>query len=132
MKESLAFFKVKTPLLILYLFFLSLLFISLQGRTYNPNTRVSDAWMESNRLLTRTLDRYIRHASSVCGKHNVRATATDTTELNTDQGHIPSPRIGMKTNPAGNRIRAAELEGRDSSDHATVTEIYLFKCLFLC
>ena len=39
-------------------------------------------------------------------------------------GHTPNPRIGIKIpDPAGNRTRAAGLEGRDSTDHAMATDI---------
>ena len=40
--------------------------------------------------------------------------------------HTPNPRIGIKIpDPAGNRTRAAGLEGRDSTDHATATDILM-------
>ena len=56
----------------------------------------------------------------MCGQHNVRASAEDNTGRNTDKGHTPNPRTEIKTSdPAGNRTRAARLEGRDSTDHAT-------------
>ena len=56
----------------------------------------------------------------MCGQHNVRASARDSTGQNTDKGYTPNPRIGIKIpEPAGNRTRAAGLEGRDSTDHAT-------------
>ena len=59
----------------------------------------------------------------MCGQHNVRASANDSTGQNTDKGHTPNPRIEIKIpDPAGNRTRAAGLEGRDSSDHATATD----------
>ena len=39
------------------------------------------------------------------------------------KGHTPNPRTEIKiSDPAGNRIRAAGLEGRDSTDHATATD----------
>ena len=41
----------------------------------------------------------------MCGHHNVRATAEDNTGQNTDKGHTPSPRIGIKIpDPAGGGI----------------------------
>ena len=59
----------------------------------------------------------------MCGQHNVRASTGDSTGQNTDKGHTPNPRIGIKIpDPARNRTRAARLEGRDSTDHATVTD----------
>ena len=55
----------------------------------------------------------------MCGQHNVRASAGDSTGQNTDIGHTPNLRIGTKIpNPAGNQTRAAVLEGRDSTNHA--------------
>ena len=55
--------------------------------------------------------------------HNVRASAEDNTGQNTDKGHTPNPRTKIKIpDPAGNRTRAAVLEGRDSTDHATATD----------
>ena len=58
------------------------------------------------------------------GHHNVKTSAGDSTEQNTDKGHRPNPRIGIKiADPAGNRTRAAGLNGRDSSDHATATDM---------
>ena len=49
----------------------------------------------------------------MCGQHIVRASAED-------KGHTPNPRTEIKIpDPAGNRTRAAGLEGRDFTDHAT-------------
>ena len=60
----------------------------------------------------------------MCGQHNARVSAGDSTGQNTYKGHTLSPRIGIKSpDPAGNRTRAAGLEGRDSTDHATVTDV---------
>ena len=40
----------------------------------------------------------------MCGQHNVRVTAGDTTGQNTNKGHTSSPRIEIKiSDPAGNR-----------------------------
>ena len=59
----------------------------------------------------------------MCGQHNVRASAEDNTGQNTDTGHTPNPRTENKIpHPAGNRTRSAELEGRDSADHAMATD----------
>ena len=59
----------------------------------------------------------------MCGQHNVRASDEDSAGQNTDKGHTPNPRSEIKMyDPAGNRTRAAGLEGRDSTDHATATD----------
>ena len=59
----------------------------------------------------------------MCGRHNVRATAGDNTRQNTDKGHKSNPTTEIKIlDPTGNRTRAAELEGRDSTDHATAMD----------
>ena len=59
----------------------------------------------------------------MCGQHNVRASAEDNTGQNIDKGHTPNPRTEIKIpDPAGNRTRAAGLEGRDSTNHATATD----------
>ena len=59
----------------------------------------------------------------MCGQHNVRASTEDRTE-HRQRTHTPNPRTEIKIpDPAGNRIRAAGLEGRDSTDHATVTDV---------
>ena len=59
----------------------------------------------------------------MCGQHSVRASAEDNTGQNTDKGHTPNPRTDIKIpDPAGNRTRDAGLEGRDSTEHATVTD----------
>ena len=60
----------------------------------------------------------------MCGQHNVRASAED----NTDKGHTPNPRTEIKIpDPAANRTGAGGLEGRDSTDHATATDIQIFQ-----
>ena len=57
----------------------------------------------------------------MCGQHNIRVSAVDSK----DKGHTPNPRIGIKIpDPAGNRTRVAGLEDRDSTDHATVTDLF--------
>ena len=59
----------------------------------------------------------------MCGQHNVRISAGDNTGQNTDQGHTQNPRTQIKLpDPAGNRARAAGLEDRDSTDHATARD----------
>ena len=63
----------------------------------------------------------------MCGQHNVMATAADNTGLHTGKGHTPSPRIEIKIyDPAGNRTRAAGMEGRNSTDHVTATDYYYY------
>ena len=57
----------------------------------------------------------------MCGQHNVRASAEDNTGQNTKDTH-PIPGQIKIPDPAGNRTRAAGLEGRDSTDHATATD----------
>ena len=59
----------------------------------------------------------------MCGQQKVRASAGDSTGQNTDKGHTPNSRIRIKIpDPAANLTRAAGLEGRDSTDHATATD----------
>ena len=59
----------------------------------------------------------------MCGQYNARASAGNITGQNTEKGHTTNPRIGIKIpEPVGNRTRAAGLEGRDSTDHATATD----------
>ena len=71
-----------------------------------------------------TLDIHRGGPPGMCGQHNVRASAEDYTGQNTDKGHIPNPRTDIKIpDPAGNRFRVAGLEGRDSTDHATATDL---------
>ena len=60
----------------------------------------------------------------MCGQHDVRASTGDNTGQNTNKGHTPNPRREIKIpDPAGNRTRAAGLEGRDSTVHATTTDL---------
>ena len=59
-------------------------------------------------------------------QHNVRASAEDNTGQNTDKVDTPNPWTEINIpDPAGNRTRAAVLEGRDSTDHTTATDIGL-------
>ena len=86
---------------------------------YNPNARGSDACRGSNNLWTRTLDRYTRAGvwSAQCQGLRQRQHRTE------HKGHTPNSRTEIKIpDPAGNRIRAARLEGRDSTDHPTATD----------
>ena len=63
----------------------------------------------------------------MCGQHNVRASAEDNTGQNTDEEHTPNPRTEIKIlDPAGTRTRAAGLEGRNSTEHATATDMLLY------
>ena len=56
-------------------------------------------------------------------QHNVRASAGDNPGQNTEKGHTPSPRIGIKIpDLAENRTRAVGLEGRDTTEHTTATD----------
>ena len=56
----------------------------------------------------------------MCGQHKVMVSAGDSIRQNTDKGHTPNPRIGIKiSDPDGNRTKVARLEGRDSTNHAT-------------
>ena len=60
----------------------------------------------------------------MCGQHNVRASAEVNTGQNTEKGHAPNPRTEIKIpDPAGDRPQATGLEGRDSTDHATATDM---------
>ena len=66
----------------------------------------------------------------MCGQHNVRVSAVDNTGQNTGKGHIPNSRTEIKIpDLAGNRTRAAVLEGRVSTNHATATDLFNFKVL---
>ena len=59
----------------------------------------------------------------MCGQQNVRASAEDNTGQNIDKEHAPNTRTEIKSpDPAGNRTRAAGLESRDSTNHATATD----------
>ena len=58
----------------------------------------------------------------MCSQHNVRASAED----NTDKEHTPNPRTEIKIlDPAGNRIRAAGLEDKDSTVAVNLSDIIL-------
>ena len=60
----------------------------------------------------------------MCGQHNARASVEDNTGQNRDKGHTPYPRTEIKIpDSAGNRTRVAGVEFRDSTDHATATDI---------
>ena len=62
----------------------------------------------------------------MCGQHNVRASAEDNTGQKTDKGHthpIPGQKLKFLT-PPGIDPRAARLEGRDFTEHATATDYH--------
>ena len=60
----------------------------------------------------------------MCDQHNVMASAENNTGQNTDKGHTPNPWTEIKIpDPAGNRTRAAEFNGRNSTDDATATDV---------
>ena len=64
----------------------------------------------TNRLWTKTLDKYTRAGMHECGQENVRATARDNTGHNAKD--ILSPSIEIKiSDPVGNRTPAAGLDG---------------------
>ena len=82
--------------------------------TYNPNARDSDAQGRAS----------LNMWSAQCQGLRRRQHRTE------HNGHMPKPRIGIKIpDPAGNRTQAAGLEGRDSTDHATATNVVNF-CIF--
>ena len=52
-----------------------------------------------------------------------QGSTEDNTGQNTDKGHTPNHRTEIKIpDPSGNRTRAAGLEARDCTDHATTTD----------
>ena len=88
--------------------------------TCKQNARGPDACRGSNRLWTRTLDRYTSSGLPECVVRIMsgppRETIQDRTQ--TKDTH-PVLRIEIKiSGPAGNRTRAAGLEDRDSTAHA--------------
>ena len=63
----------------------------------------------------------------MCGQHNVRAPPETTQDRTQTNKTHPSSRTEIKIpDLAGNRTRAAGLEGRDSTDHATATDQFNF------
>ena len=73
----------------------------------------------SNRLWIRTLDKYTRAGLPKC----VVSTMLGPPQpgITQDKGH--TPRIEIKIHdPAGNRMQAAGLEGRDSTDHTKAAD----------
>ena len=94
-------------------------------RTYNPNVRGLDACRGAQTLDQNTKQIYKSELLEICSEQNFRATARDNTLQNTDKGHIPSPRVEIKIRgTAGNRTRGSGLEGRDSTDYASATDLF--------
>ena len=91
--------------------------------TYHPNNCGSDACRGSNSLWTRTLDRYTRAGLPECVVSTMSGPPPETTQDKTKTKDTHNPRIGIKIpDSAVNLTRAAGLEGRDSTDHATATD----------
>ena len=124
-------------LLLLPLLLLLRLFTLPQSRsytpgTYNPNARGAGACRESNSLWTRTLNRYTRAGLPECEVSTMSGPTPETTQSRT---HTKDTRLIQEQikipGPAGNRTRAALMEGRDSTDHATATNYVQLHCLTL-
>ena len=95
--------------------------------TYNPNARGSNACRGSNSLWTRTLDRYTRAGLPECVSSTMSGPPPKTTQDRTQRTHTPNPRTEIEIpDPAGNRTQAAGLEGRDSTNHATATDVEVY------
>ena len=63
----------------------------------------------------------------MCGQHNVRASAEDNTGQNTDKGDTTNLRTESKIpDPAGNGIRTAGMETRDSTDHTKAMGLFIY------
>ena len=96
--------------------------------TYKQNARGSNACRRSNNLWTRTLDRYTMCIvwSAQCPGLRRRQHRIEHKE------YTPNLRTEIKIpDPAGNRTRAAGLEGRDSTDHVTVMDRLPSLCMNL-
>ena len=115
----------------LFLFFLSSssYITLLQSRTYTPrNLQHKCPWVrclygEQLSMSQNTRQIHTGRPPWMCGHQIVRASAEDSTEQNTDKGHTPNPRIGIKIpDPAGIWTRATGLEGRDFTDQDTATD----------
>ena len=66
----------------------------------------------------------------MCGQHNVRASAGDSTGQNTKDTHpIRGQELKFLT-PPGIEPGPQGLEGRDSTDHATATDNFNFNFNF--
>ena len=104
-------------------FLLRLFILPNQGLTspgnYNPNVRGLDAFWGSSSFWTGTLDKYPRAGLPECVVSTMSGPPSETTQDRTQRTHsIPGQKI---PDAAGNRTRAAGLEGRDSTDHPTAT-----------
>ena len=94
-----------------------------QSRTYNPNARESDACRGSNSVWTTTLDIYTRACLPEYVVSTVLGPSPETTQDGTQIKDTPNPsKEIIISDPVGNRTRPAGLKGRDSTDHATVTD----------
>ena len=86
--------------------------------TYSSNARGSDTCRGSNSLWTRTLDIYTKAGLPECVVSTMPGPPPETTQ----RTHTQFQERNYNSWPAGNWIQVAELEGRDSTDHATVTD----------
>ena len=103
---------------------LSLLFIP--HVTYNTNAGGSDVCRWSSSLWIRTLDRNTLLGLPECMVSKICATARDKTGPSTKDAL--SPRIEIKIYDW-----ATSLKDRDSTDHATATDIFLsLVCMYVC
>ena len=96
--------------------------------TYNPNARESDACRGSNSLWTRTLDRYTTADFPECVVSSMSGSPPVTTQDRTqtkDTHPIPGQKLKFVTLPGiePGPPRRAGMEGRDSVDHATATDL---------
>ena len=88
--------------------------------TYNPN-----ACRRSNSLWTKTLDRYTGAGLPECVVSTISGPSPEITQHRTQRTHTQSQEEIKIPEPAGNRTRATGLEGRDSTDHATTTNVQI-------
>ena len=85
--------------------------------------------------MTRTLDRHTRAGLPECVVSTMSGLPPETAQDRTQTKDTPNPRMGIKIpDPAGIRTRAAGLEGRDPTDHATAsdhdeTHLIIFQCI---
>ena len=85
---------------------------TVSGPEHKPTARGSDACRGSNSLWTRTLGRYTRAGLPECVVSTMSAPPPKATHERTHKGHTPNPRTEINIpDPAGNRTRAAGLEG---------------------
>ena len=86
----------------------------LQCRTYNPNAPGLNTSRGSQTMNQNTRQEHNSGPPLICGQQNVRATARE--HKREHKEYISSPRIVIKN------LDPAELEGRDSTHHATATD----------